>query len=342
MDDVQSNVHAVELRDDLVKEGVIPEDSEIQFYEQLHGGADTTIYEIGFKENSHSFVQRIFRPMVSNAGAEFEYTVQRTLFENGINVPKTYFIKHSPNTYDRSYFVMDKIQGITITEALQRNPNRGDEIMDMFIRNLYMIHSIDPGLFPQVPTLDIQENPFAAIDQSLRRPKREIASYPDDLKELSLLVDWLEKHKEENPCEELVVIHGDYHTFNLLIDKEDNLQILDWTGINISDYRRDLGFSTVAMSAGAPENLSPLVTEKYEQVSGKKIKNLEYFMILSNVHNMMRFYSALNNSAITTDNEDTLQFFKSIKEYPLFLTKLVREECGIELKLIQDYFSSDE
>ncbi|MHA2425018.1 MAG: phosphotransferase family protein [Candidatus Thorarchaeota archaeon] len=340
MNDVQSNKHASELLDDLVREGIIQKNAEIEFYEQLHGGADTTIFEIGFKDITSTFVQRIFRPMVSDASAEFEYSVQKTLFENGINVPKTYFIKYAPNTYDRPYFVMDKIQGITITEAFQRNPNRFDELMDMFIRNLYMIHSIDPKLFPQVPTLDIQNNPFAVIDQSLRRPKREIASYPDDLKELSLLVDWLEKHKADNPCGELVVIHGDYHTFNLLIDRNENLQILDWTGINISDYRRDLGFSTVAMSAGAPENIAPLITTKYELLSGKKVKNLEYFMILSNVHNLMRLYSGLNNSAITNDNEATLAFFKNIKDYPLFLVNLVREECDIELKQIGDYFSN--
>ena len=126
MSDVQSNRHAVELRDDLASEGIIPEDSEITFYEQLHGGADTTIFEIGFRDVSNTYVQRIFRPMVSDAGAEFEYSVQKTLHENGINVPKTYFIKYAPNTYDRPYFVMDKIEGITITEAFQRNPDRYD------------------------------------------------------------------------------------------------------------------------------------------------------------------------------------------------------------------------
>ena len=94
MSDIRNNRHAVELRDDLVREGVIPESSEIKSYEQLHGGADTTIFEIGFNDIPSTFVQRIFRPMVSDAGAEFEYSVQKTLYENGINVPKTYYIKY--------------------------------------------------------------------------------------------------------------------------------------------------------------------------------------------------------------------------------------------------------
>ena len=112
---------------------------------------------------------------------------------------------------------------------------------------------------------------------------------------MNLLVNWLDEKKFENPCEELVIIHGDYHPFNIIVDENRTYQILDWTGINISDFRRDLSFATVALSAGTGRSLAPEFSSKYEEYTGKMVKNLEYFMILSSVWNLLRWYSGINN-----------------------------------------------
>jgi len=88
------------------------------------------------------------------------------------------------------------------------------------------------------------------------------------------------------------------------------------------------------------QNLASQFERFYEEISGKKVGNLRYFMILSSVHNLMRFYSGMNNPSITNETEDTMAFFKSVSEYPLFLVKLVKDECNIDLSQVKDYFTN--
>ena len=335
----RENRHAIELQTDLIEQGVIPSDLEIDLYQQVHGGADTTIFEIGFKNHSTKYIQRILRLSASRASAEFEFTNQKTLFENGINVPETFLIKHPPNTYGRSYYVMQKIEGTPLDDVFRSHPEQFEELVNSFILELVKIHSINPSLLSLIPKMDIENNPYAVIDQALRGIKLRIERFPDDLVEMSVLVNWLDENKTKNPCNELVVIHGDYHPLNIIVDDQHRFQILDWTGINISDFRRDLGFTATILSAGTDQNLAPLIAKKYEELTGKKVENLEYFMILSSAWNLLRMYSGLNNHAINNESEETLRFFKSIREYPLLLVDLVSEECGIELKQIRRYFS---
>lgn len=64
-------------------------------------------------------------------------------------------------------------------------------------------------------------------------------------------------------------------------------------------------------------------------------------MILTNTYNFLRFYSIINNLTITNENEQTVNFFKTIIEYPLFLVELVKETCNIDLHQIKDYFEVD-
>ena len=80
--DLLKSKHALEVQKELVELKIIPEDSELLCYQQLPGGADTTILEVSFQNHSTKFIQRVFRPGASNKAAEFEYTVQKTLYEN--------------------------------------------------------------------------------------------------------------------------------------------------------------------------------------------------------------------------------------------------------------------
>ncbi|MGY5858656.1 MAG: aminoglycoside phosphotransferase family protein [Candidatus Thorarchaeota archaeon] len=333
------NEHAIELMKELMEKQIIPESSKIEVYTQVHGGADTTIFEIGFKDHSTRYIQRILRETVPKEAAEFEYANQTILFENGISVPETYFINYPPNSYGRNYYVMKKIEGKGLNEIFLENPEQFDDITNKYIQEMIKIHSIDPNLFPLIPRKDIQKKPYTVIDHALAGVKLKIEKYPDDLAELNQVVNWLDEHKKENPCEELVVIHGDYHPFNIIVDDQQKYQILDWTGINISDFRQDISFATVTLSSAVGQNLAKLFMYKYEQFTGKKVKNLEYFMILSSIWNLMRMYSGLNNPGINNEGEEILQFFKSIQFYPLLLIDLVKEVCGIDLEQIRSYFS---
>jgi len=191
-------------------------------------------------------------------------------------------------------------------------------------------------------SFDIKENPFAPVEYLLKRRKSFLDNYPEDLKELKPVFEWLEEQKKDNPCEKLVLVHGDYHGFNIIVQENQELKILDWTGISISDFRRDLAFAATTTSSMVGEDLSSIIVGMYEQISGLKVENLNYFLILENIFNLIRFYSGINNPLITNETEDTMNFFKSVRTYPLFLVDLIRETCDVELKQIKEYFEAED
>lgn len=336
------NDHVLEVQKELKKHNIIPDDSKLNSYKQLQGGADTTIFEISFKNHSNKYIQRIFRgtnpPNISNSRTEFEYSVQKTLFENNINVPKPYLMKLTPNTRERPYFIMEKIEGTRLDHLLERNPEQFMQLLENSLQEMQKIHSVDPKLFPQIPSPDIQKNPFAPIDQILTVLMQFEKKFETDLSELKLVIDWLDNNKNNNPCRKLVVTHGDFHALNIIVQEDREFKILDWTSIKISDFRKDLGNIVVNFSSRANMNLAPLIISTYEQISGWKVQNLPYFMILAHIFNLLRFYSGINNPTITNETEDTMIFWKLSKFYLLYLVDLVKETCNIELLQIKEYF----
>lgn len=345
-DNLQKNKHALEVQEELVKIKIIPNNLKLKHYEELQGGADTTIYEISFHNHLRKYIQRIFRPNESNTIAEYEFSVQKTLFDNNISVPKPYLMKLTPNTRKRPYFVMEKIEGTRLDYLLDGNPKKFTQFIRRLLQELDKIHRIDPRLLTQIHSPDIQKNPFAPIDQILTRRKSLIEKFPKELHELKPVFEWLENNKTSNPCNELVIIHGDYHQSNVIVQDNQDFRILDWSGIAIGDFRTDLGFTSVTISAfslyeqifGSKKKLVQMITNTYEQISGRKVENLSYFMILANSFSLLRLYSIINNPGITNENNQSKYFFKSINEYCLYLAELVSETCKTELHQIRDYF----
>ncbi|MHA1447605.1 MAG: phosphotransferase family protein, partial [Candidatus Heimdallarchaeaceae archaeon] len=301
--------HALEVMQELKKFKVISDNSELENYKQIQGGADTTMFEISFLNHSKKYIQRIYGRNASNETAESEYNVQKTLFENNVNVPETYLVKLTPNTREKPYFIMEKIEGTRLDLVFFKNPEKLEQLIEMLLLELYKIHTIDPKLFPQISSPDIQKNPFAPIEHTLFRRKYFFDKYPNELSELKPVIDWLENNKTKNPCKELVIIHGDYHSQNIMVQDDSELRILDWSNISIRDFREDLGFTTVGLCIGAKENLEYKIADSYEQISGTKVDNLGYFMILASIFNLIRFYSCANNHSITNETEDTVEFF---------------------------------
>ncbi len=337
-EDVCVNIHALEVLEELIKHRIIPEDSELDDYTQVYGGADTTIFEISFKDYPTKYIQRIFRSEVSKEHAEFEFIIQKILFDNDVSVPQPFLMKFTPNSLERFYFIMEKIEGPQLAQAFESNPEQFDNLLFKQFKELHKIHTVDPKLFPQIVSFDIKENPFAPVEYLLNRRKSFLEKYPEDLKELKPVFDWLEEHKKDNPCKKLVVVHGDYHGFNIIVQENQELKILDWTGISISDFRRDLAFAATTTSSMVGEDMSSIIVSVYEQISGLKVENLHYFLILENIFNLIRFYSGINNPLITNETEDTMNFFKSVRTYPLFLVDLIKETCDIELNQIKEFF----
>ena len=123
---------------------------------------------------------------------------------------------------------------------------------------------------------------------------------------------------------------------NVIITPEKEIFVIDWADIKIGDFRHDLGFAIVTTSS-AGEDVKEAFLDLYEKISGVKVSNIEYFMILSILHNILRCYSAILNPTITGETETTKKMFLvHYKNYVQYLVKITQKITSIYLKTLDN------
>jgi aminoglycoside phosphotransferase (APT) family kinase protein len=233
--------------------------------------------------------------------------------------------------------IMERVQGEILADYLfekvtieERKP-----IMTRFIKEMVSLHMLEwRSLFPRTDRAhrDISSNPYFFVERVLQRPKAMINKYHID--ELRPLIDWLDTDKQK--CEIPVLLHGDYHMNNIILTPKGDLVVIDWADIKVGDYRYDLGFSIVTTSS-AGSDVTETFTKLYESLSGKQVKNISYFMVLSSLGNILRCYSAIINPEITNENETTKNMFLvEYYNYTKYLVTMVERSTGIHLTTIQN------
>lgn len=306
---------------------------EIHDFQRLHG-ADTETFGFTFEieEKTFQLILRLYRGITDRA--EGEFNTIHSLYNTGLSVPKPYFWRKKSKTVSRSYLIMEKIPGELLSDYLFQNKSEQEmlKFFRLFIQEMVNIHTSDwSKYFPEIKLLDLEKDPFLYVNQVMRFPNEMINKF--NVVELKPLVEWLKKNKEKS--EQLSLVHGDFHMNNVIITPESNLVVIDWANILLGDFRHDLGFSIVTTSS-AGEDVTNTFTDLYEKISGIKVKNIEYFMILSILHNLLRCYSALTNPKITNETEITKNMFMiTYRSYTQYLVKLVRTVTGIRLPTLE-------
>jgi aminoglycoside phosphotransferase (APT) family kinase protein len=324
-----------ELFDKLVKLHPGEERYEIKDGGSIIGGADTKIdkFDFSFYSNNEKIVLpliiRIFREKQFNR-AEKEFKDLEKLYQANLSVPKPYYWKYNEKI-GKYYMVMERIEGQTLDKYLFSSDDETSPIyIHKFIQELVNIHSFDWKNNEIIQNKYIQKDLHTKILLQIETVRRIVDDHEID--EFYPLLDWLKANirKIENP--ELVLIHGDYHPQNCIVDVDGSLVIIDWSNLQIHDYRVDLGFLLVMLNSFAQRDYKQLLLVQYEKLSGRMVKSIDYFMVLSNLFNLLRIYSTLIDPSITNENEETKKVFTGIaKPYSLYLVGMIRSLTGVNM-----------
>ena len=323
---------------------------EIRNIEPIFGGADTRIFSFdlcfddstqakgSFKEILVPLIIRIFRKDKSHEVVKNEYGLMKSLHQAGYSVPKPLLFSIGKAS-GRSYIVMERIGGLSLSKKWeQAGEDQARDLFDQYIEKMAAIHSFDwKSCLPGYWAPDIGKCPSFFSRYNIDRVSRIVDRYPAELSEVGLVVRWLDEHISEGACEEVVLIHGDYHALNVIVTPDDDLVIIDWTGGRLDDYRLDLGYSIVIMNSDGPMDFKDLSIRKYESLAGKKVRNIEYFMILSNLFNLTRIYSCITDYGITGESGYTRDLYLgAYRSYPEYLIRLIKSETSISLSRLEE------
>ena len=162
---------------------------------------------------------------------------------SNLNIPKLYEVK---KYNDRWAIVTEYIEGKTISELMQENPDRFDEYLMLFVRVQQAI------LANSVPMLNRIKEKFTR--------KLETATNIDENTKYELLqrLNGFKNHDE--------LCHGDYHPSNVIVKEDGTVYVIDWAHVTQGNAAADAARTFLLFSMEQKSELAEKYLETFSKV----------------------------------------------------------------------------
>lgn len=181
--------------------------------------------------SDHQFIIKKTHHNLYNEWLSDEYAALQFLSTTGLPVPHTYAFHTDSKS---SWLLMDYIQGISLRHYLSDQPNLRDreEVVSQYGACLLQIHEC-----PCPVELLKDESPW--IDSMLMKARYNLDNYSVDGTE-----DLLVRLDRNRPLQiKNTLIHGDFHTNNILVKDNKVCGIIDWPRAGYGDPRFDMALA---------------------------------------------------------------------------------------------------
>ncbi|RSO58809.1 phosphotransferase family protein [Acinetobacter lactucae] len=225
-----------------------------------------------------------------SSSREQEFLLLECLFQAGIKVPEPLYFEKAPNSLNSDFFIMKKIKGITEGHKLVRlsDPEQRKILVEEIGSQLARIHSIPfdvtlQQLFGKPDKARYLESKIEIFIQQLDALQRHRPI-------LEYAINWMKKNQPK--VDDLVLVHGDFRTGNLMVEGGHISGILDWEFAQWGDRREDIGwFTAKCWRFGQDQNIAGGIgsykdfMNAYAEVSGLFIPEFEmkFWHVLSHV-----------------------------------------------------------
>jgi aminoglycoside phosphotransferase (APT) family kinase protein len=155
------------------------------------------------------------------------------------------------------------------------------------------------------------------------------------------VIDWIEAHRDGVTPEGLSVIHMDYHTRNVMVRDDGRLVVLDWTQAASGDYRADLAWTLLLMSTYGPQEVRDDILERYERISGKETRDIEFFDVIACARRLLSVAASVSAGAEQLGMRSGAE--EMMRESAGHLRKvygLLRQRTSIQLPEIEEFLDS--
>jgi aminoglycoside phosphotransferase (APT) family kinase protein len=176
------------------------------------------------------------------------------------------------------FIIMEKIEGQSMWKALESMTEaEGAELWKQFSRILADINMLDWRSIG-FDFLDPPEGEYGYIN-------RWLPGLREWCKGLGLdqVLEWLEANKP--PSDHYVLLHGDFHPGNAMVNKGEIAAIVDWEGVCIGDAADDVCWPPLIFRMSDPSDewhssLTETFLGHYREMTGRELQNFDFYLIL--------------------------------------------------------------
>ncbi|GAA0079170.1 hypothetical protein UT300005_35490 [Clostridium sp. CTA-5] len=275
----------------------------------LKSGWAGEIISLEFKDNTQKYVIKTYNS--SKNGLENikqEWTGLNILYNANYPVPKpimSNFINEKP------YIVMEKIQGKNLWDCYQTvSKEDKEQLLEKFAKVFFELHELDVSI---VDKNLVKNSTLSFIEKEINEIKKLVEE--NNLEYFTQIIDWLKKEKVNIIGEKLSIIHRDYHPWNVIVDNNEELYVIDllW---GIGDYRFDLAWTYTLMERSGFKDFSKNVLQKYKDLKNGNINNFEYFKVFSTLRWLINVMISLKTGENLNETRN--------KEFENFVSPLIQ------------------
>ena len=193
---------------------------------------------------------KVFSEDYSKSDILNEALNQARIEETGLNIPKI----HEVTMIDGKWAIIsDFIEGKTLAELMEENPDKIDEYMDRFVDIQIEIQSKRSPLLTKLKSKMNRKISMTSLDATTRY-------------ELHTRLEGLPKHTK--------ICHGDFDPSNVIITADDKAYVLDWAHVTQGNASADVARTYLLFCLEDKKDLA----EKYLNIFCKKTDTAKQYV----------------------------------------------------------------
>ncbi|WP_328291355.1 phosphotransferase family protein [Kineococcus sp. NBC_00420] len=253
----------------------------------VSGGWASSLYTFDLRRGEHSATPAVRLVLKTYAPdddgrvhAAREWRALEQLRTVDYPVPRGVLLEFDTAHLGRPFVVMEHVAGVTLWQAHEAaDPSTQAQLVSAFATQLAALHALDPRLLEPTAT---DQGAYDHIDRELTQLHHDSDSLPRA--GLSDVLRWLHDRRHLVPCRRSVVLHRDYHPWNVLVDGSGRPTVLDWDW-RIGDPRFDLAWTSTLMQRSGFDAFARAVRGEYAVTAamGDPLEGFAYFEVLTTV-----------------------------------------------------------
>ena len=256
----------------------------------------TMEYKVGSVQKREELILRVYPGDDAVQKSTKEYNTMKRLHKIGFPVPEVLLLESDSSFLEKPFVVMEKINGRSMGDFIDESPQKKQqELLTLFCKMFVDLHKLDWKPFaPDLP-MQVTENSDLFVNNRLSQAHELFHSFQQY--EFDPVFDWLKVRIPNIGWDRLSLIHLDYHPWNILIKDDGKAFVIDWTCVEVSDFRFDLGWTLLLASTHGYPEMRNIILNEYERIAGFSIKHINFFEVVACIRRLFSVLVSFSHGA---------------------------------------------